>query len=462
MTGGRYLNIDEDAPEDYEGRLVHVDGAEYVVGRLVGQGGERFVHSLTNVRTGLSLHLLKIPRDQELAGQAPEQLGGRSIPAWLKKAAQELEHVSYEKVPQLVYGHGGAFEITEAAAPDPEYGALFERVKEAFKERNWAQCEALCTRVLACAPEHVVALHGLAVARARQGDHESAFSLERRAVALEPNIRLYWGQLMESSSALGLVHNAVDAFSHLRSKWPDDGTWNKLAITLYLDMGRPDVAAGLLPARADRQLARQVHSEVRARIRARRRMEAARRAAEAGRAARAAKRLSKAYRRYPKDIDVAFNHGISLLRTGRCAEANDVLLGICQFVPLEWRAQCFGSIGFALALDGKDARAAQTFELVMAQLDSEATEETDREDRDDHGLPQLDDYEHAIWDLPMWPVWWRGDSVVGERSDRAAVVVDELLRRLQAQDEAPRALHRLSLAYERGLPAFLGLADSAG
>lgn len=58
------LNLLEDDPDEYEGRIVRCGGAEYIIGRWVATGAERIVHNLVNRRSGLSAHLIKILRDQ--------------------------------------------------------------------------------------------------------------------------------------------------------------------------------------------------------------------------------------------------------------------------------------------------------------------------------------------------------------------------------------------------------------
>jgi len=59
----RELDLAEDDPDEYEGRLVRWCGAEYVIGPFVDEGGERIVHELINVRSRLSLHFIKVLKD---------------------------------------------------------------------------------------------------------------------------------------------------------------------------------------------------------------------------------------------------------------------------------------------------------------------------------------------------------------------------------------------------------------
>ena len=70
----QYLNLEEDDPEEYEGRLVRLDGVDYKIGPWIGEGAECIVHSLVNQRSQLALHLVRFIKD---AGRADERLKAR-------------------------------------------------------------------------------------------------------------------------------------------------------------------------------------------------------------------------------------------------------------------------------------------------------------------------------------------------------------------------------------------------
>src|SRR5947209_6731378 len=108
----RHLNLAEDDPEEYEGRIVVCDGAEYVIGEWIGEGAERFVHALRNRRAGLDFHFINIMRDQANAVEHSR----RNAEA-LAEARNFGAPTSPE--PMLVHGHGGVFELREAASRDP-------------------------------------------------------------------------------------------------------------------------------------------------------------------------------------------------------------------------------------------------------------------------------------------------------------------------------------------------------
>lgn len=61
------LNIKEHAPEDYVGKSIFIFDNEYLVGNIVGEGGNKLVYRLINKKSGICNYVIKIPLDQRLA-----------------------------------------------------------------------------------------------------------------------------------------------------------------------------------------------------------------------------------------------------------------------------------------------------------------------------------------------------------------------------------------------------------
>ncbi|MEO3812168.1 hypothetical protein ABGB17_24495 [Sphaerisporangium sp. B11E5] len=414
----RYLDLGADDPEEYEGSHVVVDGAEYRIGPWVGEGGERIVHGLTNVRSGLSLHLLKIIKNQEQAEEVSRNTAANQ---------SKLRDLGFPTVPEamLVRGHGGVFELEEAASPEHgPYGRVMKEAWEAVGRDDWEQVEALCVPVLAANDAHVTAMHLLAMAAEARGDLMRAIRYESDAIAVEPNMRPFRVIWLRSAAAAGLVHGFTAGFAHFRSKWPVDNRQNALAAEVYLFMGRPDHAAGLSFREDEQEIARRVAAEDE------RRRQAHALTAEAYRARaadphRAVELMRAAYRTYPKDVEVAYNWALELIRHGEPAQAHDVLAPLVQMIEPGNQNQCLGTLAFTRALQGDDEPAAGLLALVVDRLE-------------EHGPLRTAD-------LPLWAEWIQGDMVLAHRY-RASIFVNDLLTRLGPR--APAQLHRLAAAYE--------------
>ena len=57
-----YLDLNCHDPEEYEGKVVVLNGCEYTVGEHLGTGAASIVHKLINRKSTLCLHVLKIVR----------------------------------------------------------------------------------------------------------------------------------------------------------------------------------------------------------------------------------------------------------------------------------------------------------------------------------------------------------------------------------------------------------------
>jgi len=56
------IDLTRHDPEEWEGKTLVLNGCEYLIGQYLGAGADRIVHLLTNRRSGLTLHVLKVWR----------------------------------------------------------------------------------------------------------------------------------------------------------------------------------------------------------------------------------------------------------------------------------------------------------------------------------------------------------------------------------------------------------------
>ncbi|GAA3349389.1 hypothetical protein GCM10020358_71340 [Amorphoplanes nipponensis] len=422
------LDIVNDDPDEYPGRLVVVDGVEYVIGELVGEGGERFVHALTSRRTGLQLHLINILKDQVHGAEAAA------------RTARSLGELRDRGVPvvneaRIVRGHGGVFEVQEAMAPgrgraDDEA----QEAEQALRAGDLDRCAAACERVIRRRDDHSYVWHLLAQARLGQNRASEALDAAQRAIDIEPNSRIFRWSMLQALAALGVLHAFMDLFEDLRRKWPTDNRLNPLAFDVLLALGRPADAMALPLMQRDTALRARAEPAVRNWRRAQEHLARAGKAFFTGTPDAATADLREAYASYPDDPQVAGNWALARLREGDWAGCIETLMpAVARMPPMMWD-QCLATIAFATAEGRDDQRAAGLLVSVVEQLEQ-------------HG-PLV------FADLPLWAEWFAGDRVVGERSGRAARAVAGLIDRLAGPTEAPAELHRLLAAYRAGPPEF--------
>lgn len=426
----RSLDLNVDDPEDYEGLLVVVDGAEYRIGEWVGEGAERIVHDLIGLRTGLSLHLINILRDQSTAAETAHNA---------REAVAEIRDLGLPVLQEalVVHGHGGVFEVQEAAnlKADPQH-EVHEQTERLAQLGEWGQCEAVCHQILAGMPGDVLAMHTLARACAHRGDFAKAVLLEDEAIDIEPNLRVFRVCQLEYAVAMSNLRLFVGGFEAFKHKWPTDNSIDELAVDVYLQVGLPDAAATLRLPPDLKAKRKQVQREARRKRRAINLLNRAEEAMLDDRLAASNRRLRRAYHTYPKDVEIAFNWGLAQLRLENAGAAVSTLEQIVTVAPAALQTQLLGSLGFAAALAGQEDRAVATLELVVRQLEREG--------------------ELLIWDLPQWAVWILGDQILAKRSTQARDAVFEVERYLHTRDRTSQPLVRMLAAYDRGMADYLG------
>ncbi|MET9730453.1 CDC27 family protein [Streptomyces sp. NPDC006458] len=402
-----YLDLTTDGPEDYEGRIVVCDGAEYVIGPWFAEGGERIVHPLTNRRSGLTMHLIKIIRDQERA----EEVSARTA-----RALAQLRDIDVPAVPEAltVRGHGGVFELEEAAHRLPsQHPELYERACTAVERRQWADAARMSRELIDVHPDDVSALHLLATCHRAQGDDEAALDLAARAISIEPNIRPCRHLFLECAARLGLIGVFMSAFAELKAKWPTDNRLDFLAAQVHLMLGDPQTASALRTPKTPAAFSEQVKQEADLQRRARSAQAAARTPVLTGRDGEAVDALREAYEIYGKDPEIAFNWGHLLLRRRRAREAYEVLAPLASVLPPALRRQCVGSMAFALLLDSEVKRAAGLVAVLASMLDTEANADT---------AP------------PLWALWTEQGSVYAQDSHQPELLLRQLVELLERQE----------------------------
>ena len=304
------LNLMLDDPDEYEGRIVRWNSAEYVIGPWVGEGGERFVLELTNQKSGLTLFLIKILRDQEFGAEIARAMHE----SWT--LAPDLT----VPAPELVFAHGGWFEIAEAANDerDPHSSATAE-ARSRYGAGQLDIARDICTAVLEANEFHTCAHHLVSRIAASEGQYDDAIEVGYRAISIEPNCRPYWITLMDFLARRSRLLEFESLHKIFKRKWPFEHRINPLVAEVYLRLGRPEEALELaLPESPE--LRSRISSDAalaqRARVLEEQAFELLKTAPD-----RVVGVLSSAHSLYQGDRLISLNLGLALARVGRCREA---------------------------------------------------------------------------------------------------------------------------------------------
>lgn len=419
----RELNIAEDDPDEYEGRVVRWWGAEYIIGPFVAEGAERIIHQLINVHSSLSAHFIKVLKDQESAPEPTLRMiaGYKTAREWGLSVVQD---------PELVHAHGGWFEIDEAATleADPHH-ALMAEVRLANDKGDLSTVAQKCQEILGLSPQHTDALQFSAIVLARQGDLTGAIELGRKIVTIEPNIRPYRFTLMEWVANTGAFELFGALLGELKEKWPGERRIDDLAAEVALARGRPEDAQELY-LKDSTELKRRVTTEATALARAKTFLPRAIEALKAGRSDETLRYLASAYAEYSKNPVIAINYGLALLRLEDWQRSYDVLESVISAAPRPLRDGALAAMAVCSVHLGNHERAAQMLEYAASVVTAP-------------------DESISYWDLPAVPIWVDDDQELLSRDITMVSTINDIIQYLnRSASPIPSALLTLKDLYE--------------
>jgi tetratricopeptide (TPR) repeat protein len=429
------LDLVNDDPEDYPGKLVRVDGALYRIGGYVGSGAERIVHELTNVESGLTLHLIKILRDQghalQTANQTRDNLG-------------ELRRDGWPTVEDsiIVQAHSGVFEVDEGASEGAgESGAAMERASNLWEQHPSSALDIIAG-VLEANGSHTEALHLMARINAACGDVQRALELEIEVLGIEPNVRPYKFMFMEWAGRTGLIKGLLSQFDNLKLKWPNDHTTDGLAVRAYLALGQPERSREVLDKSVPElqgELGPSVQSALHAKRTAMRKMNGALTAFQAHDLESSLRALERAHSIYPEYPFVRANFGLAKFRAGNWDQAANALVLAAQVVPIAWKAQCFASAAFAAIMGEHYEKASTLLGFVLQDLEDQA-----------------EGRQVQPADVPGLAEWIDPKAVLMERSDSPVRLVERVIQHFQTKGEAPSHLQTLAVLFRQASEMITG------
>ena len=250
----QHLDLTVDTPADFEGRVVSIQGRDYVIGPSFREGDQGFAHLLRNRESGLCLHMIQIRpeyrSDPDLALALSRQKAETTAELRARMRLEEPEMV----IPgiSVVEAHGGSFELHEGSwgvfdsgEDAPEKEALKAAVSQ-YEDGDAPGAIRGLEGLLERHPNHTEALMFLADYKASQGKHSDALGLAEKAVAIEPNSYTYLGMRVGHALNASFRYVAMEYFEVLRSRFPLVDDFNAQGMQAYLVCGEPEKAEALL------------------------------------------------------------------------------------------------------------------------------------------------------------------------------------------------------------------------
>lgn len=320
------LDLSRDTLDDMPGRSIRFFECDYVLGDMIGYGGESVVFALRSKLSGACLHVAKIRRDNLRDANR------------VKKEVSSLLHGKLDKYgidtpPEMRcrVGNGSILVQEYAGLAFEHFAEPTEALTKALKLAQGEQSEAaeLLDRVIEEQPYNPVALCALAEIHSANEGVQEATTLFKRAVEAEPNVRRHhYGYISECGKA-GAAPAVEAAYKRLRVHF--DMPHPKIADIVFssaVNAGKLDFAESLCQENgawaddADRKEARAALEEVRrGRDVALALLREARVHEENGRQKELDACVEKAYESCPYDWRVATSYACLQRRSGQHANA---------------------------------------------------------------------------------------------------------------------------------------------
>jgi tetratricopeptide (TPR) repeat protein len=428
------LDLTQQGPEEFEGKLLTYNNCDYVVGSYIATGGSKIVHQLLNQLSGLCLHVVKFWRNAEEAATYSRNALATKLVANALGAG--------ELVPDLieVQAHGGFFELEEYLGP---YEAETSRthgimqVADGLANRGrFAEAISTYEKVLQIDPSHTVALHNLANAQAQLKDITSAFRSEGRVLEIEPNWRQYQAAYIEYAAGCGRIRAAIDQFEATKAQFAFHNSDDTLGIELYLVSGNPRKARDLLKASLvdpdqRKELQQKVTKELAGKRRAAKFLKQAKESVLSSKPDGLVELLERAYSAYEQDPFTSISLGFALLREGDYQRAKQLLLSKTDVLPLYMFGVCLANAAFA---EIRSSNHIEAMKLLKATTEYLIVENNNEEPTD-------------LGTLPGIGIWSDEEGTIEELPDSALALINQAIEQL-SKEEVPNAVRRLAELYK--------------
>ena len=243
-----YLDLINDDPDEFEGKLITFEGSTYQIGSYLGSGAEKMTYKLVNKQSGLCLHVIKFWKVPEEADLAATYTG--DVEGVLSRALAQTEFKGVIPNSFIVSGHGGTFQIQDYAGAFEDQAnetfRLWEKANGLLEASQFAEAAALYAEVLQINPYHTAALNNLSYAQEQLGNVEQSYNLLSKVIEIEPNYFPYHQSYMQIAAECGYIRVSLEHFEAIRSRFPYQYGCDALAIDLYLMAGSPEKAKELL------------------------------------------------------------------------------------------------------------------------------------------------------------------------------------------------------------------------
>jgi tetratricopeptide (TPR) repeat protein len=276
-SAAEYLDLTRHDFEDIVEKMINLNGRDYIISEVIGEGGQGTVYALMNTKSGLNNLVGKIYHYLKGTPEYEETLARLSDIMFALGAAgksPEPTHIVPEFLCETSGGLIGVMENLSASKTD-----MTDLVNESARLLNLgdvSKAASVCDQILKHNANHVLALANKSTALASAGDLYGAINLLSKAVEIEPNDSRLTRALARYYDHAHRVETALATLKKSLGRWRWDGwTW-KLLVQMAVEWDLTDLIADeleygfvALPSRLE-----EVRSEVAKSVERRKRYEA--------------------------------------------------------------------------------------------------------------------------------------------------------------------------------------------
>ncbi|MCP4566443.1 MAG: tetratricopeptide repeat protein [FCB group bacterium] len=234
----KILDMNIHGVEEIPGKLMELNGAQYIFQELLGEGGEKFVYPIKNKKSGLILYIAKILKSKPGSPRAEESISSLPWKLFALVIPKLILYTEIHEIPGAII-HLQPYGVQE----NPEYcRELMDAAFEFQKKQQWVKAANAFDAVFKSNPNHSMAMLNKAVSLINQGDVESAIGLIQSSISIEPNYPEAYRLLSSISLQLGHPEAAIATLMRTLDRFNCDAeTWEAL-LNIAIDYDLVEVA----------------------------------------------------------------------------------------------------------------------------------------------------------------------------------------------------------------------------
>ena len=223
------FNLNEHSIDDVLGRKITINGTSYLIEKFIAEGGEKWVYSIQNIKSKISLHVFKIskfkPDPSTIEAELKRLHGIHLIVGTIDSCVEEEDY----------YNFGARFSISRSFAGHLPYNDL---INKALNTNNFNERINIYDQILSNNPYHDHALALKSNEFLNAGKFHESLEFINKAIDIESNRRDFYLLKSHIFKSFGMTDFALSALFESIHQFPYDGKVLTTAMDLAFENDR--------------------------------------------------------------------------------------------------------------------------------------------------------------------------------------------------------------------------------